>query len=118
MPEYLVLIHGDEPTWDAWTPEESAANDRAHKRFLEAAGAAVKGGRALDSTRRTKSIRSDREGGFVVTDGPYSETKEVIGGYYLLEAPDLEEAVRLATLIPEASAPTSGVEVRPIMIFE
>jgi hypothetical protein len=118
MAEYLVLIHGDEPTWNAWTPEQMAANDAAHERFREAAGSAVLGGRALDDTRRTRSIRPDHAGGFVVSDGPYTETKEVIGGYYLLEAADLDEAVRLATLIPEASAPTSGVEVRPVMVFE
>jgi hypothetical protein len=117
MAEYLVLIHGDEATWNSWTPEQLAANDAAHRRFNEVAGKAVLGGRALEHTKLTKSIRPDHAGGFVVTDGPYTETKEVIGGYYLLEAPDLDEAVRLAKLIPEASAPTSGVEVRPIMVF-
>lgn len=114
MAEYLVLIHGDEATWNSWTAEQSAANDAAHRRFNEAAGKAVLGGRALEDTRLTKSVRSDGDGGFVVSDGPYAETKEVIGGYYLIEASDIDEAVRLAKLIPEASAPTSGVEIRPV----
>jgi hypothetical protein len=118
MTQYLVLIHGDEATWNAWTPEQEAANSDAHGRFNAAAGAAVLGGRELEDTRLTKSIRSDGDGGFVVSDGPYTETKEVIGGYYLIEAPDIDEAVRLAKLIPEASAPTSGVEIRPVRVVE
>jgi hypothetical protein len=118
MTEYLVLIHGDEKTWNEWTPEEDAANGEAHARFREAAGAAVLSGRALEPSTASRSIRPDHAGGFLVSDGPYAETKEVIGGYYLLEAPDLDEAVRLAKLIPEASAPTSGVEVRPVMVFD
>jgi hypothetical protein len=114
MAEYLVLIHGDEATWNSWTPEQMAANDEAHRRFNEVAGKAVLGGRALEHTKLTKSIRPDHAGGFVVTDGPYTETKEVIGGYYLLQADDLDAAIEFAARIPAARM-GGAIEVRPVV---
>ena len=50
-----------------------------------------------------------------MTNGPFHESPEIVGGYYLLEAPDLDEAIRLASLIPEATASHGGVEIRPIV---
>jgi hypothetical protein len=114
MAKYLVLIYGDEQTWLDASPEWEEKNAAAHTRFNLDAGRAVVGGDELEGTAAAVSLRGNAAGGFSRTDGPFLETKEVIGGYYLLEAPDLEEAVRLAGGIPEASAPTSGVEVRPI----
>jgi hypothetical protein len=61
------------------------------------------------------TVRGDGADGFTVTDGPFAESKEVIGGYYLVEANDLDEAIDLAKRVP---APYGCVEVRPIMIFE
>lgn len=114
MARYLVLIYGDEQTWLDASPEWGETNALAHADFNNEAGPAVLGGAELEGTAKAVSLRGNSSGGFTTTDGPFVETKEVIGGYYLLEARDLEDALRLAGRIPEASSPTSGVEVRPI----
>ncbi len=85
----------------------------AHNRFAEqtvALGAKLLGGNALQPTTTATSIRGD-----VVTDGPFVETKEALGGYYLIEAADLDQALAVGKLCP---AGFGGVEVRPIMTFE
>ena len=112
--KYLVLIYGDDQTWLNASPEWEAKNAQGHAAFNTEAGRAVLGGEELEGTATAVSLRGNSSGGFIRTDGPFLEAKEVIGGYYLLEAPDLDEAVRLAGCIPEASSPFSGVEVRPI----
>lgn len=114
MAKYLVLIYGDEQKWLSASPEWEEKNARGHAAFNAEAGRAVVGGNELEGTAKAVSLRGNSSGGFATTDGPFLETKEVLGGYYLLEAPDLDGAVRLAGRIPEASAPFSGVEVRPI----
>ncbi len=114
MAKYLALIYGDEATWQAWTPAEEAANSARHGTFIAAAGPAVLAGNALDATTTATSVRAGKAKRPVVTDGPFHETKEVLGGYYLLEAGDLDAAIALARQIPEASAPGSGVEIRPV----
>ena len=60
------------------------------------------------------SIRKNASGEFVTTDGPFAETKEAIGGYYVIEAADLDEAIAIASQVP---AEFGGVEVRPIRVF-
>jgi hypothetical protein len=70
-------------------------------------GAKMLGGNALTPTSTATSIRGD-----IVTDGPFTETKEALGGYYLIEAADLDQALAVAKLCP---APYGGVEVRPIL---
>jgi hypothetical protein len=82
----------------------------AHNRFaqqVEAKGGKIVSGNALQPTSTATTIRGD-----VVTDGPFAETKEALGGYYLIEAPDLDHALDIAKLCP---ARFGGVEVRPIM---
>lgn len=116
MTKYLVLIYGDEQRWADASPEWGAENERRHGEFNAAAAAAVIGGAELEPSTAAVSLRGRASGAPVRTDGPFLETKEGIGGYYLLEAPDLEEAVRLAAMIPEASAPSSGVEIRPVRV--
>ena len=114
MPKYLVLIYGDEQKWAQASPEWNQANGEAHRSFIAAAGAAVLAVNELEPAVMAVTVRSDAAGRRQVTDGPFLETKEVIGGYYLLEAADMDEATALAGRIPEASAPFSGVEVRAI----
>ena len=75
--------------------------------FVAEKGGKIVGGNALQPTATATSIRDD-----VVTDGPFAETKEALGGYYLIEARDLDHALDIAKLCP---APYGGVEVRPIM---
>jgi hypothetical protein len=114
MAKFLVLIYGDEQAWLDASPEWEETNAAGHRAFHGYAGRAVTGGDELEGTASAVSLRGDGAGGFIATDGPFVETKEVIGGYYLLDAPDRDEAVRLAARIPEASSPLSGVEIRPI----
>jgi hypothetical protein len=108
------LIYGNERTWADETPEWQAANAARHQAFIAAAGRSVAGASELEPVARSVSVRRGASGGPSATDGPFLETKEVIGGYYVLDAPDLAEAVRLAGLIPEATATHGGVEIRPI----
>jgi hypothetical protein len=111
MSEYLILIYEDEKGYaDAVTEEAWKQAMEAHGRFAEqvtAMGAKILGGNALQPTATATTIRGD-----VVTDGPFAETKEALGGYYLVEASDLDQALEIGKLCP---APFGGVEVRPIM---
>jgi hypothetical protein len=113
MAQYLILIYEREAGWAEATPEESQAGMEAHNRFpaqVEQLGGKLIGGHALQPTATATTIRGD-----VVTDGPFVETKEALGGYYLIEAADLDQALAISKLCP---APYGGVEVRPIMVFE
>jgi hypothetical protein len=114
MAKYLVLIYGDEQTWAEASQQWGEDNATAHQAFGRAAGAAVLDGHELTPSAQAVSLRGGGSGQFHRTDGPFVEAKEGIGGYYLLEASDLDAAVALAALIPEATAPGSGVEVRLI----
>jgi hypothetical protein len=109
MAEYLILIYQPESREDD-TPEVWEKALEAHGRFAEQIvelGAKMLGGNALDSTSTATSVRGD-----LVTDGPFVETKEALGGYYLIEAADLDQALAVAKLCP---APRGGVELRPIL---
>jgi hypothetical protein len=112
MSKYLVLIYGDEQKWAEASQEWGEDNAAAHGAFAAKAGTAVLDGHELTPSAEAVSLRGSGSGQFHRTDGPFVEAKEGIGGYYLLEAPDLEAAVQLAGLIPEATAASSGVEVR------
>ena len=115
MAKFLALIYGDEAIWRAWTDEEERRNGAAHAALIQASGPSVRAVHEVQRSTTARSIRAGRDGSPVVTDGPFHETKEAIGGFYLLEAADLDDAVTLATQIPEATAPGSGVEVRPMV---
>jgi hypothetical protein len=109
MAEYLVLIYQDE---SADTDDASREKImKGHIRFGEQHGAALRGGNALQPAGTATTVRGDGSGGFTITDGAFAETKEALGGYYLVEAADLDEAIALAKEVP---APSGGIEVRPI----
>ena len=113
MAEYLILIFEDENAYATAAPEVFQQVMDAHNRFAEQVpqmGGKVVEGRALQPTGTATTIRGD-----VVTDGPFIETKEAIGGYYLIEARDLDHALQIGKLCP---ARFGGVEVRPIMEFD
>jgi hypothetical protein len=114
MAKYLVLIYGDEKEWANTGPEERARTEAGHRRFAAAAGAAVVGGHELMPPTTATSLRQGTAERPTVTDGPFLETKEVLGGFYLLEAADLDAAIALAGLLPEVAVSHSGVEIRPI----
>ena len=111
MAKYLILIYGQESA-AAPTPEQWDWMMRAHGQFAQAIdrqGGKILGGEALQPTATATSIRND---GQAVTSGPFVETREALGGFYLIEAADLDQALALAKQCP---APGGGVELRPIM---
>jgi hypothetical protein len=115
MAKYMLLIFGDDQQWSAMTRPEQETHDAAHRAFNAAAGAAVIGGEELHPAPMATTLRMNRAGRVIPTDGPFLETKEAIGGYYLLEAADLDAVIALAMLLPEVSAGHSGVEIRPVV---
>lgn len=115
MAQYLVLIYEDEAQWDTASADKTEQIMKEHVAFGERNGAALRGGNALQPTATATSIRRDASGGFTVTDAPFAETKEALGGYYLIEAADLDEAITVAKQVP---AVFGGVEVRPIRTFD
>jgi hypothetical protein len=111
---YIVMIYGDESAWESWSEEQALANAAAHAAFNDKHGAAVRGGHELGRSWLGMSVRVDADGTQRVAEGTFLGGPTVLGGYYLIEADDLDHAVRVARDLPEASAPTSGVEVRPL----
>jgi len=112
MAEYLILLYDDETAWANAPKSEYGRMQEAHARFQQQAvglGAKIVNSNALQATGMATTVRGD-----VVTDGPFAETKEALGGYYLIEAADLDQALAVAKLVPTLNG---GVEVRPIMVF-
>jgi len=110
MTQYMILIYGDETRFQEMTPDQFQDLFAAHSRFagqVGELGATLLAGDALEPSATATTVRDD-----IVTDGPFAETKEVLGGYYLIDARDLDHALEVAKLCP---APYGGVEVRPIM---
>ncbi|AGZ42203.1 YciI family protein [Actinoplanes friuliensis] len=115
MAKYLILIYGDEKEWAAATPEERKQKEAAHLAFMAAAGSRVVGGEELMPPDTATTVRRGDADRPAVTDGPFLETKEVLGGFYVLEAADLDEVIALAATLPEVAAAHSGVEIRPLV---
>jgi hypothetical protein len=111
--QYLLLIYRNEAAMLSATKEQAGQTTAAYAAYTEAmkkAGAYV-GGNRLQPTSTATTVRAPN-GKSQVLDGPYAETKEQLGGYYLIEAPDLDAALSWAARCPAASHGT--VEVRPI----
>ena len=109
--QYLALIYEDESRFLQGYDEAEFAE---YGVFGKKHAAAIKGGNALQPTGTAKTVRV-RGGKTASTDGPFAETKEQLGGYYLLEAGNIDEAASMASEIPGARF--GSVEVRPIMVF-
>jgi hypothetical protein len=110
---YMLLIYTTEAEWEAKSPGEKEAVMREHgilDEELVKAGK-YKGCDALQPTRTATTVRV-REGNTLVSDGPYAETKEQLGGFYLVEARDLDDAIAIAARIPPAR--WGSIEVRPV----
>jgi hypothetical protein len=112
---YVALIYSDEKAWES--ADESLSSDvmQGHEKFGANHGSALQGGHALESVSTATSLRKSSSGDIKVTDGPFAETKESLGGFYVIEAPDLDAALLVARDIP---MPFGGVEVRPVQVFE
>jgi hypothetical protein len=111
MAEYLVLVYEDEQRWARADAETGGRIMAAHGSFAAANHEALRGGNALEPTSTATSIRRGPTGEFLVTDGAFAETKEALGGYYVIEAPDLDAALEIAKQVPSEFG---GLEVRPI----
>jgi hypothetical protein len=117
MPQYMLLIYGDPsqgpqqgtPEWDAQMGEWFAYTESLQKAGVYVAGEALES----PSTATTVAVR---EGERVVTDGPFADTKEWLGGFYIIDAADLDAALDHAARMPNITY--ASVEVRPIMKFD
>ena len=112
--QYLLLIYGEESRWEKLPAGE---RDKVLGEFGEftqsiAQSGHLRAGHELDVTSKATTVRV-RDKKRLVTDGPFAETKEQLGGYYLVEARDLDEAIAMAARIP--SARWGSIEVRPII---
>jgi hypothetical protein len=112
--KYMLLIYHDEPSWDAITEAERQqiyVEYRKLRSELESRGQFVTGSQLQPiATATSVRVRDRKE---LVTDGPFAETHEQLGGYFLVEAKDLDEATSIAARIP--SARTGTIEVRPLV---
>jgi hypothetical protein len=115
--QYLLLIYENEQIAAKMSPAERGKFHDDYMKFTQEQRAAGKvvGGEALQAVRTATTVRV-REGKTLTTDGPFAETREQLGGFYLIEAKDLDEARAIAAKIP--SAVHGSIEVRPIMKFE
>jgi hypothetical protein len=109
--QYLLLIYENEERFAKGYPGAELAE---YRQFGKEFASAVKGGNALQPTRTAATVRV-RNGKAVSTDGPFAETKEQLGGFYLVEADSREKAIAMAAKIPGARF--GSIEVRPIMTF-
>ncbi len=114
MAQYATLLYSRDVDW---SEPQYAAELADYSEFGVAAAAAIRGGAALypTSTATTVRVQGGKGGDMVTSDGPYAETKEVLTGFYLLEADDLDAALALAAQIPAAW--DGAVEVRPVLQF-
>jgi hypothetical protein len=111
--QYLLLIYTEEidpATVSAADQEAEMTAYRAFTREVTERGY-MRGGDALEPSSAATTVRV-REGRTLISDGPFAETKEVLGGYYLIDCPDLDTAIEMATKIP--SAARGSIEIRPV----
>jgi hypothetical protein len=109
----MALIFGAARRWDSFTDVEREAVYARYRAFGEDAGDAVLGGAELASTGDATTVRVRNEE-TLVTDGPYAEVKEALGGFYVFDVDTMDEALELAAKIPGAEH--GAVEVRPIYV--
>jgi hypothetical protein len=114
--KYLCLIYDDEKTMAAMPKEEQDAFMGEYMSFSDAIAESghMIAGEALHPVQTATTVRL-RNGRISTTDGPFAETREQLGGFYLIEARDLNDAIQVAARIP--SARTGSVEVRPVVDF-
>ena len=115
--QYMLLIYGDESAWEGMSEEDRAAGDSMwveYTKWLKDSGAYVAGD-ALAPTTAATNVRV-RDGQTLTTDGPFAETKEQLGGYYLIDVDNLDDAIAAAARCPGAFGGT--MEVRPVQHYD
>jgi hypothetical protein len=110
--QYLTLLYDDEANANEYGQPEFEQELAGYMRFGEMAGEAILGGEALQPASTTRTVRHDG-GATRVTAGPFAETTEVLGGFYVLEADTLDDVIELARHIPAAQ--TGSIEIRPLV---
>jgi hypothetical protein len=112
MAQYLILIYNNEAEFNALEPAASERLRQAHVSFGQANGPHLRGGARLADSDAATSIRTDAGGAQTVADGMFPETKEVLAGFYLIEADDLDAAIAIGRQVPSTGG---GIEVRPVV---
>jgi len=117
--QYLLLIYNNENAWAAMPESERNSMFGEYMKFTEdiKASGHYRGGDALQPVHTATTVRV-RNGKTQTTDGPFAETRETLGGYYMIEAKDLDEATKIAARIPDARIGDGSIEIRPIMVFD
>ena len=115
--KYLCLIYDDESIWQKMSQDEMGrimGEYNAYGSDIKASGHYI-AGEALQPTSSATTVRV-RNGKTITSDGPFAETKEQLGGFYMIEAKDLNDALQVAARIPGAKL--GSIEVRPVMVFD
>jgi hypothetical protein len=115
--QYMLLIYGDENAWEGMSAEEQAEGLKPwqdYTQWLKDSGTYVAGDALAPTTAAT--IVRIRDGETLTTDGPFAETKEQLGGYYLVDVENLDDAIAAATRCPGAFMGT--MEIRPVQAYD
>lgn len=115
--KYVLLIYGDEAKGASMSEVEQQAQNQEYFSYTAALrdSGAYGGGEALHEVKTATTVRV-RDGKKLTTDGPFAETKEQLGGYYVVDCKDLDEAIEWAAKIPGSR--NGSIEVRPLVVFE
>lgn len=115
--KYILLIYNAESAWDGQTQEQQNAEYAEYSNL--SSGLREKGqlvlSEVLHPIAQATSVRT-RDGKTLITDGPFAETKEQFGGFYLIDVPNIDDAVEVAKKIPSVRYGT--IEIRPLVVFE
>ena len=113
MTEYVVLLSADENIWDSATEQQRVEMFARHEEFsrlLAERGHTVTGGAELTHSRQTRRVRRDADGKVSVTDGPFAESVEQVGGYYSVQSDDLDDLLEICAVLADGD---TTVDVRP-----
>lgn len=115
--QYVLLINEEEQLWDQMSEAEQGAVMQGYGTFTQylIENEHMLGGERLHPVTTASTVRV-RDGEVSITDGPFCETKEQLGGFYLVNAKDLDEATKLAAMIPTST--TGSIEIRPVWMME
>jgi len=115
--QYALLINEQETQWESYSEQEQADVMAGYQKFSQylVENGHMRSGERLQPTRTATTVRVNNDE-VTLTDGPFCETKEQLGGFFLIDAKDLDEAVKLAAMIPTARA--GSIEIRPIWLMD
>jgi hypothetical protein len=115
MARYLLLIHDNEADYDAADDATRLAHDEGHAAFQRDHKDVIVESAHLQQSSTATVVREDGRGGFLLTDGAYAETKEALGGYYVIDVSDLDAALAVAKRVPFfGKTGEAAIEVRPL----